>query len=491
MKSSLLLAVLYCSRGSSLQDSARCQPATVSLSPVTHWYAEDGLDVSRVSFSSCYLPEDMGGSNFWSDMRGRGTDLWLWLGDNMYMDGTDMNAKRELYNAARDEAGYVEQGPVMAGNKIPVMATWDDHDCCQDNAGNDFPCLAESQQEFVKHFNIPPSDPVHPDSPDYHLGIYNSRLFSKPGSEEPGLHVIMLDARSGRDPTYSYHGECRGAETQMLSQYQWTWLEEELRKESEITIIGSGIQVLPPTDQTRERGDYCADDSHSGGGSAFLDSIAAVGEDADWLGTSYESWAEIPRERLRLLGLAQKSINEGKTKAVIFVSGDQHWAELMAKKMPDSVEFGPSQVLYEVTASGVPRLFNYDIVNSNRLRDRSCNSQGSGPYNQACVFPFRYQGSTYTECTTAGSSEPWCSTKTDSTNSHMSGYWGHCDHMENELVQTSYSDSTKTCTLSNYHICYAQGNYGFIEVDFDNKKVRMGIKTPTEDEQAFHQISYS
>ena len=36
----------------------------------------------------------------------------------------------------------------------------------------------------------------------------------------------------------------------------------------------------------------------------------------------------------------------------------------------------------------------------NRLRRRSCDYQGSGPYNQACVFPFRYQGNTYTECTT-------------------------------------------------------------------------------------------
>ena len=86
----------------------------------------------------------------------------------------------------------------------------------------------------------------------------------------------MLDARSGRDPTYSKHGECRGAESkvlplllllvlvlvlvvlllllllvlrlvllQMLSDSQWTWLEERLLLQSEVTVIGSGIQVLP------------------------------------------------------------------------------------------------------------------------------------------------------------------------------------------------------------------------------------------------------
>ena len=29
----------------------------------------------------------------------------------------------------------------MTTFRIPVMATWDDHDCCSNNLGNDFPCL--------------------------------------------------------------------------------------------------------------------------------------------------------------------------------------------------------------------------------------------------------------------------------------------------------------------------------------------------------------
>jgi len=407
------------------------------------------------------------------------------------MDGTDMEAKRLQYNAARDEISYVEEGPVKVGDKIPVMATWDDHDCCSDNAGNDFPCLLESQEEFVKHFNIPDTSPVSPNNPNFRLGVYNARMFKKPETEENGIHVIMLDARSGRDPTYTRHGACRGADTRMLSEQQWNWLENELNKESEIKVIASGIQVLPPTDQTKSRTNFCADDSHSGGSTTtFTDSILAVGENASWFGTEYESWAEIPRERLRLLGSAQRSINEGKTKAVIFVSGDQHWAEIMAKKMPESEIFGPSQTLYEVTASGVPRLWNYDILNSNRLRDRSCDHEGSGPFNQACVFPFRYRGATYTECTTADSDTPWCSTKTDATNSHISGYWGNCAPIEDELAQETFSNSSKTCTLSDYHICYALGNYGFIEANFQERKVKMGIKTPTEDEEAFHVVNY-
>ena len=41
----------------------------------------------------------------------------------------------------------------------------------------------------------------------------------------------------------------------------------------------------------------------------FTDSILAVGEDSYWEGTSYESWAEIPQERKKLLQKAQLAIN--------------------------------------------------------------------------------------------------------------------------------------------------------------------------------------
>ena len=69
-------------------------------------------------------------------------------------------------------------------------------------------------------------------------------MFRKPGTEEPGVHVILLDNRSERDPTYSRFGECKGSATQMLSDTQWAWLESELERESEIKIIGSGVQVV-------------------------------------------------------------------------------------------------------------------------------------------------------------------------------------------------------------------------------------------------------
>ena len=131
----------------------------------------------------------------------------------------------------------------------------------------------------------------------------------------------------------------------MLSSKQWDWLEEELSKEAEITVIASGVQVvilgsvnavvctyhlqvLQPTDLTKIEEYYCAHDSHSGGGNSFHEAIAKVfdkrhirhlhsyhshmiclgggvilgdeammmikvGEDDHWLGTYTESWGQV------------------------------------------------------------------------------------------------------------------------------------------------------------------------------------------------------
>ena len=115
-----------------------------------------------------------------------------------------------------------------------------------------------------------------------------------------------------------------------------------------------------------ESSKLCAHDKHnreSINDNTFFESIERVGEDKNYKGPQgpnillhvpLEIWAHVPLEREKLLGLAQRSINRKKSKAVVFLSGDQHWGELSVKTMPNSHKWGPSQTLYEVTASGVP-----------------------------------------------------------------------------------------------------------------------------------------
>ena len=99
------------------------------------------------------------------------------------------------------------------------------------------------------------------------------------------------------------------------------------------------------------------------------------------------------------LHLAQRALHDGHADVILFLSGDQHWAELLAKRMPASPVYGSSRILYEVTASGIMQNFDKDIPNANRMRDRSANWRGSGPFVYPCVFPFIYEGWKFLSCT--------------------------------------------------------------------------------------------
>ena len=475
-----LAAAAFTVSGSTNEDctSGVCTLATSPYDQNVHLAPVDGTTVSNIAFSSCYAPSYQISNALWKHMRNTfQADLWLWLGDNSYSDGRSLETKRERYNAARNDQYYRKHGPV-AEPKIPVTGTWDDHDYAANNQGDEYECKKLSQDEFVYHFNIPSDDPRHPDQGENQReGIYSAYMFSKPDGGNNGIHQINLDARYHRNPTFDYYGTCQGADTDMLGETQWAWLEQELSKPSEIKVIATGIQVLPPLNRGRDLSDYCA---YDGNGNSFDTAIADVGESDVGSGTSYEAWAEIPTSRTRLLKLCQKSINDGNAKEIVFVSGDQHWAEIQAKKMPFDENAGAEQILYEVTASGIDQQWNVDVDNPNRVRVRSADSQGSGDFVNECNFPFQYDGTVYNDCTTVGHDKPWCSIETTSNDVHIPGSWGNCLPEEEELVprsMQSYGKSRK-CTDQYHHTCTAQANYGGIEVDWSSNRMKLAVYTP-------------
>mmetsp|Transcript_10910 Transcript_10910/g.15360 ORF Transcript_10910/g.15360 Transcript_10910/m.15360 type:complete len:191 (+) Transcript_10910:210-782(+) len=175
--------------------------------------------------------------------------------------------------------------------------------------------------------------------------------------------------------------------------------------------------------------------------------------------------------------MAQKSINNGNAKRIIFISGDQHWGEIMAKKMPAHDVFGDSQILYEVTASGIDQNYPYDNYNSNRVRIRSADNQDDGIFLNECKFPFNYNGNTYTDCTMT-TKRAWCATNTDENDNYI-GSWGYCASPTAELVPKENISFSNKYTCFNYlHICSAESNYGGISVDWVNKKITLAVFTP-------------
>jgi alkaline phosphatase D len=337
--------------------------------------------------------------------------------------------------------------------------------------GKEYLCRKESQNEFVYHFNLPSSDIRHPSQGILQQeGIYSSHMFNKDTNTPNGIHLITLDARYHRSPTYSTYGPCEGAASSMLGATQWAWLQQELNKPSEIKIIGSGVQVLPPTNQNIATS-HCAYDGPSG---TFDAANIAVGEGPGFpAGTIYEQWGEMPQERTKLLHMCQESINAGKTKQIIFLSGDQHWAEIMVKKVP--ARTGQAAVtLYEVTASGIDQNYIEVVNNANRFRPRLANTNGSGPYVNECMFPFTYQGVEYSDCTSIDNAGiDWC--YYNSANGQ-----GNCQPKSDMVVPTARSTSTKLniCSGQAMHVCSATANYGSIDVNWVTNEVTMNICTP-------------
>jgi hypothetical protein len=130
--------------------------------------------------------------------------------------------------------------------------------------------------------------------------------------------------------------------------------------------------------------------------------------------------------------------------------------EIMVKEMPASEEYGPAVQLHEVTGSGIDRYWNENILNANRLRVRTADSQGDGVFDQECNFPFSFQGQEYSACTSVGQPGPWCSLATSAAGEHVEGSWGFCLDEGLELVQEMEFSNTHTCTDQVAHVCTAQ-----------------------------------
>ena len=267
----------------------------------------------------------------------------------------------------------------------------------------------------------------------------------------------------------------------MLGDEQWAWLEQELMtKKSTIKVIASGTPILPPTTRERAPTELCA---YDGPGGTFDAANEAIGEGTAFTGTSYEGWGEVPQERTRLLQLVQKSMNAGMAKRVVFMSGEQHWGELMAMKIPEDAggDGGAAQIGYEVTASGIDQNWVEDIDNSHRVRVRTADSRGNGFYDKECNFPFVYEGVTYNDCADVFNTGILvCATQTSSDNSVVGGQWGNCLPAEQELVpkeRQRYSLENK-CADSYHFTCSAQANYGTMVVDWNAETITLSIRTP-------------
>jgi alkaline phosphatase D len=240
-------------------------------------------------------------------------DLYLSLGDAIYAD-YDLKTKMPYEVTAetlRREWQVLKDSPdwQYLASRVPVMATWDNHDYGHYQAGEEFALKQASKEIFLDFFGEP-KDSIRRQRP----GIYDAKII---GPEGKRVQIILLDTRSFKTlPVLAQRPEgAKGSlgkfvpntdpAASLLGDAQWLWLERELRRPAELRLLVSSIQVV-----------------------------------AD--GKGMDEWGAYPLERKRLFKLIEKT----KANNVIVLSGNAHFAEI-SKLQTGSFE------LFDFTASGL------------------------------------------------------------------------------------------------------------------------------------------
>ena len=204
-------------------------------------------------------------------------DVSIWVGDNVYADTKDDPSVIE------DAYAQLEAKPAFRAlrEQSVFLATWDDHDYGYNNLGKEYTLKKESKALFRDFWGL--HDDISPDQP----GIYYARTFQV---DQDILQVILLDIRYNRDEPHS------GGD--VLGETQWAWFEKQLQQPATLRFVVSGMQVL-------------------------LESETA----------GSETWDQFPEARQRLFD----TIKENRAEGVVFITGDQHYAEVV--RMPGVLDY--------------------------------------------------------------------------------------------------------------------------------------------------------
>lgn len=269
---------------------------------------------TRIAFGSCARPPNP--MPVLDLATASNPDLFMFMGDNIYGDTFTLSDLEARY---AELAAAPEFKALKA--KVPLIATWDDHDYGANDAGKDYPLKVESKALFLDFWEEPADSPRRTRE-----GIYTSYLRQEAGGT---VQIILLDMRWFRDaldpvtdPTKYKNDYQPTTDTTrtLLGAEQWAWLETELTQPADVRIIGTSIQF-----------------GHEYNG--------------------WESWTTMPHERERMIELLKKTGAE----ATIFVSGDVHWGELSKLTAPGIYP------LYDLTSSGITETWPIIEPNANRV----------------------------------------------------------------------------------------------------------------------------
>jgi alkaline phosphatase D len=293
-----------------------------TLLPTLHASVATEPPTTRIAFGSCADQEKP--QPIWDAILAAEPDAFLFLGDNIYGDTEDLVIMARKYRQLLEQPGFARLRA-----QVPVYATWDDHDFGANDVGEEYTQRNGARALLLGFFREPAASPRWEQPGGIHLAV----TLGSPGRR---VQVLLLDLRWARTPLRAvaeeeyerdhaskHLGPYRPNDTphaRLMAEEQWAWLEAQLREPADVRLIGSSIQCL-----------------------------------AEF--TGWESWANFPRERARLLQLIERTDANG----VILLSGDTHWAEL------SRVGEGVAYPLWELTSSGLTEVWPQISPNRHRV----------------------------------------------------------------------------------------------------------------------------
>jgi len=282
----------------------------------------------RIAFGSCARQDKP--QPIWEAVLASEPDLFVFLGDNIYGDTRDPAVLRAKYAQLAAQPGFKR-----LRERVPVLATWDDHDFGENDAGAEYPLKEESRRIFCDFWGEPPDSPRRQRD-----GIYHAVEYTAAGQR---LQILLPDLRFNRTPirtrdldgsTYrkwSTRLEREGrevpgpydrepdAKASMLGERQWQWLEGELAKPADLRILASSLQVV-----------------------------------ADFPG--WEAWINYAQDHQRLID----SLRRQRASGLFCISGDTHYAEF------SRLDVNVPYPLWDFTSSGLTETWPVTPPNARR-----------------------------------------------------------------------------------------------------------------------------
>ncbi|WP_426091189.1 alkaline phosphatase D family protein [Flavobacterium sp. DSR3-2] len=237
-----------------------------------------------VAFGSC---DDQKIKNeLWPAIDENHPSVWIWGGDNVYSDTSDMHFLKNNYDIQKQDSDYLK----FIKDKI-VLGTWDDHDFGVNDGGEEYPFKRKSQQLLLDFLGTSKKAPERKRD-----GIYTAKTIVVDGNK---VKIIVLDSRFFRtaltkatDSKKRFQPNKYGEGT-VLGKAQWNWLKKELRNsDAQFNVIVSSIQFLS--------------DKHG-----------------------FEAWGNFPHEIEKL----EQLIISTKAQGTFIISGDRHIATFSAKNV--------------------------------------------------------------------------------------------------------------------------------------------------------------